>query len=793
MSSLENQPNTKVAVVEPPLLVEPGAIVEKIHPVPGTQNLPDLDSQDTMATYLIDRMQPDRSTTRTRVVLTPTGRTIPGVERVPAGFREVSRWRKTKEWLVRPRTAAAVVLGSMALFNSIGNTRAIEGASDYVGHEIYRAFVPVTDQHVIEHNVVEVPGRVEHISLNAASGDSVQSTMVSPLITEQFISKVEQAEQKGGNLVNLTVTGNTSNEWGGDSSIGVLNSQNIQLGYARAQAAVEQLSEEGLKVEAPVLDVTQDEHVISPIEKAELLAESNEAGFPTITAAISAVENGQPTSLSLVSKIKSLFTGTKIRGVSVDAAIEYPAHDHPVTRTTVHTIPGKDHVPKIPEAHWDWFIPMLPIRRRERYAAIKDMHRWRIKPSMQLYKPEIITEEEDQAWLRIRPEAVNEDGTLVSDAWAYTRKYEHLLRDDRIVDIIRADFKNDKDEDKSLRIVFVDKTPAKETVEAFEGLMRKFASMQGGKLADRVSGIFVYPSENAGAEHEDPRRIAMGIDKQSPEGCVGTYTYPLQLVELHMASTWNPDELDQMFSEFSGPNGLNPAWTLSHEVAGHGTDRNDEQQTLRRVLARGIPNAHVIDGDVREYKMRPLQKVLSKLQGRSRQSGIPEPITYDISYPVQDASGNIVTIRATVDEDDPRLAHATESTIVGYQPTRYSGVNESEHYAETAGSVTTGVSVPYEETGIVVSELQTDDGQLAQFATGYRPDILGQRVFTDSVGARSGSFPVEFDKSREVTLRHINPANDPLLREELIRTRNIRTLRPEEMVAILARVARRRK
>jgi hypothetical protein len=786
MSTTENQP--QIEVVKPPLIVEPGAIVEKIHPVPGTPDMPDLDSQDTMATYLIERMLPEESATKTRLVLTPTRHTIPGIARVPDGFKEVSRWRKTSEWLIRPRTAAAIVIGSMALFNGVGNRSTVDGAADYVGHEIYRTFVPVRDKHIIDHHTVKVPGKVKHLSQTTSSGDTVQSTTISPLITEQFVARIEQAEKNGANIAKLTITGNTSNEWGGDSSIGTLNGPNIQLGYARAEAAVSQLSEEGLTIKSSILEIGQDEHVITAEEKVTLLADANEAGFQTISEAISAVDNDQPVPPSLVKKIKQFFTDIKDRGVSMDATMVYPGHEKTVTKTTVTTVPGKDHAPEVPKPHWDWFIPMLPIRRRERYSKVAQTHKWQFKPSMQLYRPDIISEEEDQAWLRIRPEAVKNDGTLVDDAWAFTRKYEHLLRDDRIADIIRADFKNALGEDKSLRVVFVDKTPSKETVEAFETLLRRFASMQDGKLADRVTGILIYPSENAGTDHDDPRRIAMGIDKQSPEECLGTYTYPLKLVELHMPTTWSPDEVTEMLSEFNGP-----SWVLSHEVAGHATDRNDKPQTLRRVIARGIPNAHVIDGDAREYKMAPLQKVLRKLTLKPRQPNTAEEINYDISYPVQDSAGNIVTVRATVAEDDPRLAHASHSTIIGHQPSRYSGQNSSEHYAETAASVTTNIAIPYGETGRTVPELQTDDGQTAQFATGYHPDSRGQRLVTDSIGANPGSSPATFETPVEVTIRHLNPANDSLLRKELLRTRSIRTLRPEEMVAILARVARRRK
>jgi len=460
--------------------------------------------------------------------------------------------------------------------------------------------------------------------------------------------------------------------------------------------------------------------------------------------------------------------------------------------TTKEKIPGVDHVPHIPKPGFFWFIPMIPFRRRERYVTQKQVKQWQFTPSKEIMKPRFFREEVDQAWVRIRPEAVQEDGTLVQNSWAFTRKYEHLLRDGRITDVLRADFDSPEGEDKQLRIMFVDHAPAKETVAMFTELLEKFAAMDGGKIADRVSGIFVYPSENAGTEHDEPKRIAMGVDKQSESNVLGTYTYILDLVELHMPTDVDPKELEELLSSFDGP-----AWTLAHEVAGHGTDDSDEPLRLRRIAGHPIPNAHVIEGDPRAQKMKPLEKVLSRLprHGKKREKDAP-PIEFDIEYQVPDKNGQLVTMQARVEEGDPRLSHASHATIVGYIPTQYGGTNNPEHYAETAAATTTGIAVPYHEATVSVPLLKTDEGEQAVFADGYRPDARGQQVFTKSVGAEQGIFPVSFkaDPSREeppVTISHMRPEYDALLRQEMIRTRGLRTLTPAQMVAILARVTQR--
>ncbi len=358
--------------------------------------------------------------------------------------------------------------------------------------------------------------------------------------------------------------------------------------------------------------------------------------------------------------------------------------------------------------------------------------------------------------------------------------------------MLRADFQNTKGEPKSLRIMFVDKAPAQETIDELSKLLKIFANMKdknGGQLADRLSGIFVYPSENAGLEHGDPKRIALGGDKQSDESVMGSYTYILDMAEFHMPTTWDAEELKRMFASFEGP-----VQTLAHEAGGHGTDESDQRLRLRRVLALGIPNAHVAMGNPQANKMRPLQGVLRKLLPVSRRLvGVDNPVEFDITYPVPDAAGNIVTMSARVNADDPRLAHATSSTIVGFQPTAYSGTSNAEHYAETAAATITGIPIPYVEASITVPELMTDDGQPAVFAGGYHPDTRGQKLFTESVGAVEGALPIAFKDPIDVKISHLHPANDPLLRAELIRTRNVRTLTPRQMVAILARVAHRKK
>lgn len=769
-----------------PVEREPDDLVENVYPVPGTLDMPDLESQDTMSEYLMDRFAPDPGP-RTRLVLAETGKTLPRIERHVVGMKDTAYWERDG-WLISPRVSAAVILGSAVL--SVAKPAALDvyDEANQVRHDVYRYFYPVPSTDVtVEHREPTV-GPIQHIKVNADAENLPGSALVDQAAVTRFGNQVAKVIKRNGEIVSVTITGRSSDDYGSNESVGRPESPAQDFADDRAASYASALRDTELFKNTPILTAV-DQNVLTPKQVAKVEQAAEDAGFTgpdNIIDALNSVASGNQSGSRLERLIDKFFTSK--RGVTLDAAVTLPGVKGEKITYTEETVPGEDNPPADPDRDYDpWLIPLPPIPRLRRIKdGLKPIKRFRLLPGKKIFTPSILKEEEDQAWLRIRPEAVQKDGSLVENPWAFTRKYEHLLRDGRIVDVLRADFKNPKGEDKSLRIMFVDKSPAAETIAAFEDLLSKFSSMQDGQLAEKVSGIFVYPSENTGTRHRDPKRIAMGIDKQSSEHLLGTYTYILDLVELHMPSTWNPDELEEMFHSFYGPR-----WTLAHEVAGHGTDDNNAPLRLRRVHARGIPQAHVIHGDSRAERMRPLHGLLRRLPRSNAEKVAPS--LFDITYPVTDNEGRTVTVPARVTENDPRLAHATTSTIVGQQPTRYSDESVTEHYAETAAAVVTGDTVPYDEALVDVPQLTTDDGQTAAFATGYRPDTRGQRLFTDEVGAQAGSYPITFAKPADVTISHVAPANDPLIRQELIRTRRLRSLRPDQMIAILARVSQRDK
>jgi hypothetical protein len=761
-----------------PVERNPGALVENVYPIPGTQDMPDLQSQDTMGAYLMERFTPPDGP-RTRLILTQTGRTWPRVHRPVTGWEEKHRWERNG-WLISPKVAAGIYIGAALL--SVAKPAALDTHDEVrqLDHSVYRIFNPVQPTETRVPHQVPVQGPVRHIRVNAEANNTPGSAVVDKHAVNRFSREVATVVKKGGKVVSVEITGRSSDEYGTNASIGRPETPAQDFADDRARAYASRLRQGAARGSGPAaqalgdarIHTTVDQNVLTPAEKRNIGQAAKNAGF---------------TGPNNIIDVNRFFTAK--RGVTLDASVTTPGVKTTETVYEQKTVPGLDNPPDDPNRDYNpWLIPIIPPIPRGRRVkdGIKPVRRFRLRPGKKIMTPTILKEDVDQVWLRIRPEAVQEDRTLVENGWAYTRKYEYLLRDDRIKDVLRADYKDKEDEDASLRMMFVDKAPAQETIAAFEELLTKFAAMENGKVGKRIGGIFVYLSDDAGTSHRDPKRVAMGIDKQSHRSILGTYTSSLNLVELHMPSTWEPEELEYIFQDFYGPRGV-----LAHEVGGHGTDDADIAQRVRRVWARGIPRAHVLEGDFRAHKMRPLHNLLRRLP----EPGVRHetPIQFDILYRVPDLEGRMVTVPARVSEGDPRLTHAIQSTIVGHRPTRYSSESDTEHYAETANSLTTGIPVPYEEASVVVPTIPADNGEQASFATGYRPDARAQDLYRKSVGAEPGSYPITFADPPAVRISHVAAANDPLIRQHMERTRRLRTLQPAEMEAILARVSHQKR
>lgn len=777
--------------------VDPIQVVERLYPDVdgGNPAEPDTVSRTVMTDYLNDRYR-NESGVDVTTIMEPTGKTWPKLGREPVGVRRYP-WLRGDGWAVTPREAAVATVAGLAVLNTAANlgnvVTAVQDLGDEVrgvGHAIYRQINPVPDVLVPGAVVHVTPGEKIKVSIDASASNKAGKDTVDPVAVQRFADGVNAQLNKGGKLTTVIITGRSSDEYSTDKDIGVLEVTNNDLSERRAKAyEAPVITALGANAIKPKLSANQD--VISQSLKTDLQAEAKRLGFSSLTDAIRKIERGANTDPTFQKAINQAFTAK--RGVTLEADIELPGEDQVEVIRTDHYEPGVDDAPENPDRDYDgkfipFIIPPLPRFKKTMKDVIK--HAWKIIPGKEIHVPKIIVNPRDKVWVRLRPEAMQDDGTLVDMPWAYTRKYEHLMRDGRIADILRARFQNDDGEDRELRIMFIDKSPALETVEAFEGLMRQFAAMRGGELADKITGIFVFPESNAGKHPRNPKRIGVGVDKQDSQEILGFCAPAIELVEMHMKETQNPDELREYFSNYMGA-----LWTLSHEVAGHGTDIRAGKVTLRPVKSRHYDNAYLSD-DPWADRMTPNYNHNKRLLDRTpagwfkrifRGRKNDDKLMFDAEFPVIDRNGKTVTIRRQVTANDPSLEHATRVHINGRDVSRYAGSNEAELHAETAASAVTGIEVPYAEAGAKVSTIPTtDDGDAASFAQGYLASHRDLATYRNVIGAKPGTVPVEFENPSEVDITYTKPENDPVMQAHYIRSRSQRTLKPEEMIAVLS-------
>lgn len=777
--STPNRPET----IPSPLVTRPDEIVVNVYPVPGIAAEPDLESAGLAEEFLHQRLVDDSGTGR-RVGLGMTEWRVPVVGVTPGGdLHDVTRLRKAEGWFISKKVAAAVWLGSFALFNA----HPISAAVQDVNHAVYRFIDPVGG---IEKPIVAA-GETITVNVAARSGDKVGDSSVNSAALYRFRTEVSEALAHGGvgsKIESITDHGGASDERVGDASIGVADPKgegNNKLADERAVEAGDDVKAEFQGEDIPVIAETHSENVLSKKEKQHLEKAAKKAGFTNLYDAVQTLDAGKPMNAKLAKALTAAFVAK--RGAKLSATIHVPGKAAVIGH---RFIAGKDNSPPGPKGWKPYLIPLPFLRRRERYQA--ERPRWprlAVVPGFRLPRLRFFKQNDENVLVRLRPEAEQVGGTLVDNPWAFDRKHEHEARDGLWNRILRADFKDSEDEDRAMRLTFVGMKPTAETERLYGEALKIFAASHATtKIDEIISGIFIYPSENAGINHRDPRRLNIGIDKQRPNPNVAGYCMPLlEVIEMHMPATQDPKELAEMFADYA----VNRLRTLGHEL-GHGTDAIPEKQRLTPVRARGIRHGRVPDGDRWKTQMEPLEDVLHPLV--MQDSPETPPLQFDVKYRVIDGQGRLGTVHTTVDANDGRLAHVDDAIIRGYQLTDYSAEHPGEHYADTvAANVAASVQnqlTPFTEAGVYVNSPVMENGMPGDFADGYKPDPRAQMVVTHAMGARAGVFPFEFEDAPDVSITSLAPEDDPLMREVMIRARSRRVLPPGEMVAILANVRR---
>ncbi len=735
---------------------DPSALVENIYRKDyGTTGPLDSTSHFNAEEYLKARHEPEETEH------TPGGTVY--VAETRAGFK-TERRLGLDGWLLSPKAAGWVTLIGLVGFNGYANANnvpsIIEDAGDgvkQVVHTLEEYFNPLPDKIIYE--VSPGPSTETQLESVVTNYSEQGEVIVNREAIDELLESIrEQTTDPSNTLTEITVIGSASDEVFDDASIGASDTFNSELASSRAQAVEAALREQAAQksiVLPDTLSVQLQEDILSIEDKAHLQEVTSAAGFATVFDAVAAQAQGDTLSPELTSELQRFI---EARQAAIHATITH-------TEETVNEVPTQTPqerpAPEDPIRPYDWeFVPFLvpPLPRLRVVRNQVMVPQTTITPyqlggmtttTMKVYEEGVET-------------SLDEDGIeqyyLKEDApWQYTRKFQHLLRDDRIQHVLRGDYQDAKGEEQSLRVMFVDHEPTTETVALFQDLLESASQIQDGTLASKHSAIMVYPTSETGPTPAEPKRVGLGIDTQETSAVLGFNMPLLKLVELHMPA--QPQGKD--ITDFMGV-----AHTLAHELHGHGSDITDRRIALDPVAITG-------KGLLRFAALNPWKDT-----GRRELDGYTSligrgPFANDVQF-VDEAE---VVIN---ENDTDTLANAQLNSKVRIDaagPTRYGSTAAAEGYADSVAILANGTSIPWEQAGVAI-----DQGGY------YLPEGI-ERIAQINLGAEQEPFALQFAKEPEVIFSQGSLAEDPYLRA-LSEKANARAVPvPEDMHEVITSVS----
>lgn len=638
-----------------PLSVNPERIIERVYEHNGE---PDVQSRDDFEQYLVDRMYGEDSEVAEKFKPDTNG-TI--TERVRDG------------WILRPRTALIATLASSLALSLAGVKMPVVSnlvdklAADPVG-DVIDGFDPKYKTHhqeaskprsFTEYLRIRLPGREQQ------SGQAEADTATA----QELVARVEEIQDSPQQTVtNIRLVGTASDEWlqKGDRSLGVRDAENAELSERRGAVVKGEILEaaDEAKVDMPEIKIVKQEKVLGPHGLGQLLSLTNRQGYSTIGEAIRAYNSGERIDSQLKTTIRQYLgvNRTVLAGINYESAGFIDEYENTPKATKI----DEDH--KIPFM----LLPIPPIPRFRRLQR----NLFDTPPSVKEDPPE-------KAWIELYPEAMKRGGNLVDNAWSLTRKYQALLREERIKGLASYEYKDEDDKPQAFQVAFVDHEPTEPTLDAMSELLQVISKMDRGKVPERLNMIAIYPTSQTGRQH--PKKIGLGIDEQYATSVQGVAIPALSLVEMHMPTKPTLEEIEQF-------NGMK--WVMAHEIAGHFTDVKPKPVKLikapsytstRKDYNTSDPWKQSTTGDfgiVGEWSTVPVE---------SRQFSIPSR---------READSDVKTDEFIVGPNNPKLKEAGFIRLSGIAPTAYGGKNVRETQAETAAQATTEILVPFEEAGV---------------------------------------------------------------------------------------------
>ncbi len=754
--------------LEQPIIRRPQEIVENVYPLrnPVTGDvtpIPDIASAIGMEDYLQDRLRPDQEGFQGGKL-----RVANGVWRIPYPGRDGWRYYLTGDpknpdskgahWRRLAAINLAVNAGLNILNGNAGHLVAdaveeVQAVKDV--YEDWRGIGVEIDECATQTTEPTTTTRLVPESFEFNSSGAIQpvgEAVADPAFVDEVLDHIETNTTPTSHLVSGEIQAVSSDDWRTDpdmSGIGHPNDgegQNGDLAEGRLDPT-ETLFEEEAENRGIDLDDTEFKFGEVVLEGSEVDRLVNairangfdEALYPDNSEAISAaleIYNARPQDLdeSLRATMRELLPRGFRAELTYEKSVEVPGEDRIICKPAL--VP--DGSPEDGNRDYDpWLIP-LPLLPYPAFRK-KFLERTRWKTI------NIPTEEPDPEYLKLYPQARTEQDTLVQEAWAYARKYQHLMRDGRIQGSYRLDYVDADGNPQRLRAMFVDHEPTPAFLERAKGLLQTISQMQGGRVGDELDMIAIYPTENAGTAHGDPKKVGIGIDVQK-DGVLGTAYPSLRLVEMHMPPNTEADDL----YDFNGPDS-----TFAHEIAGHFTDVNDKDNYLRET-GRRLPNGAPIYGT----NARIENSMQAQYNRAKREESRGQRTRWTVFRQVRNAQGELVdlsdvitnperapsrfgvvrAVRAAIDafrsenvmdSRDPRLAESMLVVKETGHPSRYGAKSAAEHQAEAAAGELVG-EIPFNEAHDG-KRITTRPG----FAQGYHVSTRDH----EALAARWGSDP----------------------------------------------------
>ena len=631
------------------------------------------------------------------------------------------------------------------------------GIGEVVDDCAVRRRVPTTTTHTFN----------ETVRFNSAGETQpVGQAVTDQQIVDKVLGRIQARTRKEGVvLTKEKFVGTASDDWRADPDshgIGHANPENDTIAQRRldstkpvlvARAQAEGIDLSDATFEAHELILNEDQQL--QLENAIL--QNGFDGFPTTDAAIDAAldaYNRDPASLD--ESLRHTMTELLPRGFSAELTFSVTEQVPGGSRIVCKPAKVPDGKPENHKRDYDlelWPLLLLPYPafrkkylERTTYTDIED-------PGF----------EPDPEYLKLYPEARTDQDTLVHDAWAYARKYQHMMREtDRIKALYKLDYVDGEGQPQTLRAMFIDHEPTPDMFLRTAGLLQTISQLQEGRVGHELDMIAVYPSDNAGTKHGNPKKIGLGQDIQFEKNILGVAYPALRLVETHMPVDTTADDLGKHNS---------PDWVLAHEIAGHFTGLNDKENLLidtGSVLPNGAkvyrsnsrwddfmePNYRAARAEEKSDKPSQwtVHRKIVDLEGNTIDliDSVPQEVRAASRHRVINALlGRAGILRSRrrpedmVETGDSRLREALFVSKETGHPTKYGGTNAAEHQAEASASEIVG-EIPF-------SESHDFDGirPMSGFAQGYHVasrdrESLAQRwgndldkegvVFTDANG-----------------------------------------------------------